>query len=567
MLLLTWHGTIMRLEKGSGRLSHARLVPRRDLAADLALDLPPGGLLAPLDGPGGMTLLPGQTPGTAHLVRDGKFLCVEYAGYPQFNRDKPGPWETLLPVPDATIALLRDLLSHAWVREDTGATIQPAEIALVSGPALQLPGLRVPLLTARPLADLAAPDTVTLPTPAGGLTLRRVPGSFTSHPELAITPQDPARVPDVPTEAAFRATSPARLTLDAPPELGIPPILGSLDDRDFLYRRGWHGLPPVSGRHQLNSQVVRERNKYVLLERRIEGMILDSGGVSNEYGYIGNLAGTTPEHFRLEGERYFLDHAALDAAPYLPGPHVVFYGGNYQNYYHWLIDAMVPLSLLAPYLPENATLLLPGSLAQFREKPIGKLDYIDVLDAFGFGGMKRVEMPGQIVRVEEVYWADRCFINQLPASALRTARDRALAGRPIPGGARRRLYIKRQGSRSVANTGLVEGIVSKHGCTPVLMESLTPREQIDLFRQAEFIVAPHGAALANLMFCQPGTTVLELSPDCEYRPFFNEICGKLGLTHAVLPCPTDDGGFNGRMTVNASRLHLMMNMLLSRRAA
>jgi hypothetical protein len=61
--------------------------------------------------------------------------------------------------------------------------------------------------------------------------------------------------------------------------------------------------------------------------------------------------------------------------------------------------------------------------------------------------------------------------------------------------------------------------------------------------------------------------VLELSPDCEYRPFFNEIAAKLGLSHAVLPCPTDDGTFNGRLTVDTSRLAGVIGLLQLRRAA
>jgi capsular polysaccharide biosynthesis protein len=181
--------------------------------------------------------------------------------------------------------------------------------------------------------------------------------------------------------------------------------------------------------------------------------------------------------------------------------------------------------------------------------------------------MKRVEMPGQICRVEEVYWPDRCTINQLPASALLAARDRALARRPAQAGPRTRIYVKRNGTRGIVNDAAIDGVLDKHQFVPVMMEDLTVTQQIDLFSQADMVVATHGAALANLIFCPPGTRVLELSPDCEYRPFFNEICGKLGLAHAIMPCPTDDGGFNGRLTVPPNRLGLLLSVLAARRAA
>jgi len=65
------------------------------------------------------------------------------------------------------------------------------------------------------------------------------------------------------------------------------------------------------------------------------------------------------------------------------------------------------------------------------------------------------------------------------------------------------------------------------------LEELTWAQQITAFRAAKIIVAPHGAGLANLVFCQSGTKVIELlhrsyvSPlywqlaalkDVDYRP-------------------------------------------------
>ena len=568
MLLLTWHGTILRLETSTGRLTHCRLVPRRESGADFTIVLPEtarsdSGLEAPLSGPDGMILAPGAEPGAAHLMRDSTYLTVSKTAHPVFGAASAGLEETLLLVGEDEVAVLRDLLTHDWARVDTGETVPRADIRLEAGPVLVAGASRFPLFQGRPVQ---AGDEIVLPgeTP---VTLRRVPGSARAVREVPFETRDPALIPDVAGEAAFRATCPARLTLTAPPEIGRPPILLDRADRDFVYRRGWRGWAPVSGRVQLNSQVLRARDMFVLLERHVEGMILDEAGVATEYGYVGAFDGTQPPHFGREGDRYFLDTALLDAAPRLDGRFAVFYGGVYQNYYHWLIDAMVPLSLMAPLLPDDVTLLLPGSLAQFREHPIGKLDYLEVLEAFGFGGLNRIEVPGQICRVEEVYWPDRCNMHQVPASAVRTARERVLARLPATGGERARIYVKRAGSRAVANEEAIEALMQRNGFTVYAMEDLTASAQIALFRNAELVVAGHGAAMANLMFCPEGTQVVELSPACEYRPFFNELCGKLGLGHAVLPCPTDHGGFFGQMTVDRKRLARLLNMVSARLAA
>ena len=37
-------------------------------------------------------------------------------------------------------------------------------------------------------------------------------------------------------------------------------------------------------------------------------------------------------------------------------------------------------------------------------------------------------------------------------------------------------------------------------------------EQIDIFSNAEKIIAPHGSNLANIIFCKPGTEIIEIAP-------------------------------------------------------
>jgi hypothetical protein len=560
MLLLTWFGTILRLEKRTCRLTHSRLVPHRDLAADFAVALPPEGLTGPLTGPDGITLHPGAAPGIAHLSRDGLYLFVSHRAYPSFTSTEIGQGETCLLVTEAAVAVLRDLLSHLWTDAATGAELPRP--ALDHGHILRVGAHALMLAEACPAHESADPGIVR----AGALTLRRVPDSRITVSEWPITPASPGRIPEVADDAAFRAATAARFTMPAPPETAIPPLILDEGSRDFLYRRARQGRAPECGRIQRNSQILRGRDKFVLLQRRVEGMILDGSGVLNEFGYIGNLDGTEPPHFGREGDRYFLDRRLLETAPVLRGPHAVFYGGNYQNYYHWLIDAILPLSMMAPYLPPEVTLLLPGTLDHFRAHPIGKLDYVEALEAFGFGSMARVEVPGQICRVEEIFWPDQCTIENQPATALRAARDRAITHAPEPAGDRTRIYVRRQGDRAIANEDALATLWRRNDIVPVMMEDLTVTQQIDLFRRAELVISPHGAALANILFCPAATAVLELSPDCEYRPFFNQMAAKLGLSHAVLPCPTDTGGFNGRLDVDSKRLQRLLNLLQARQA-
>jgi len=59
------------------------------------------------------------------------------------------------------------------------------------------------------------------------------------------------------------------------------------------------------------------------------------------------------------------------------------------------------------------------------------------------------------------------------------------------------------------------------------------KEQIEAFQSARVIVAPHGEALANLVFCQPGTLVIELFPSNLVRSVYCWLALRLGLRYCA----------------------------------
>ncbi len=75
-----------------------------------------------------------------------------------------------------------------------------------------------------------------------------------------------------------------------------------------------------------------------------------------------------------------------------------------------------------------------------------------------------------------------------------------------------RLYISRDKARRrrVTNETELWAQLSARGFVKIHLEELTWRQQINVFRGAKMIVAPHGAGLANLVFCHAGTKVVEL---------------------------------------------------------
>lgn len=77
-----------------------------------------------------------------------------------------------------------------------------------------------------------------------------------------------------------------------------------------------------------------------------------------------------------------------------------------------------------------------------------------------------------------------------------------------------RCEIKTSGSdrRSLPNFDDLVGSISHLSPTVVSLEGLSLEEQIVLFRTHDLIIAQHGAALANLVFCRQGTRIIEICP-------------------------------------------------------
>ncbi len=76
------------------------------------------------------------------------------------------------------------------------------------------------------------------------------------------------------------------------------------------------------------------------------------------------------------------------------------------------------------------------------------------------------------------------------------------------------IYVKRGNAtrRRVINEAEVIDLLERYGFQAVEMDNKTVKEQAEIFANAEAIVAPHGAALTNLLFEQSNTKVIEIFP-------------------------------------------------------
>jgi capsular polysaccharide biosynthesis protein len=93
-----------------------------------------------------------------------------------------------------------------------------------------------------------------------------------------------------------------------------------------------------------------------------------------------------------------------------------------------------------------------------------------------------------------------------------------------------RIYIVRRRARRLTNEDELLRRLGRHGFRPVELEGLTFPEQVELFHDAEAVVAAHGAGLTNLLFADRAL-VVEISPTPFVFPHYLMMSLSLGHHH------------------------------------
>jgi hypothetical protein len=554
MNLLSWHGTVLRADP-AGQWFHGVLWPVDDGLEDLDLALPESGLESSmlLDT---LVAAPSPVPGQINLSRDGLFLCASpNKTRLDFDRVREGPFERFLPVTPEMLARFRRLLA-CTVRIGDSSEQEFADTG--EDFVLRVGNRNFPLAGA---AQAGAEGLV-----LDGVTL--LPGAARPVPARVALRQRTLGLPTA-IDAGMFAKGPGKsLALGSSEELAFPPLTLSDADQIWMQHNPWSPEGQSWGRVTTKAAILRTQNAYVLMSRGQEGTVFDRTGLFTDFGHLTHIAVKGDGHLSRSAETVFVDEAALQDAPFLPGPHALFFGGTLTNYFHWLIEGLVPLRIMAPHLPPGTKLLLPERMIAMRHGPGGDLlpDHVGMLADWGFGGMPHAVVDAPVVRVEQIYWLWGGNLDMIAAGNLREARVCALQN-VSPATQLRRIYVRRPAGRSVHNAAELESFLAQAGFETVEMRGLSHTAQISLFDSATFVIGPHGAELSNLLFCRPGTRVIELSPAAQFRPFFAQISDKIGLAHAVLPCATIDGGFDGRMVVDIGRLAVLIEQIVAWNAA
>ena len=123
------------------------------------------------------------------------------------------------------------------------------------------------------------------------------------------------------------------------------------------------------------------------------------------------------------------------------------------------------------------------------------------------------------------------------------------------------LYVSRRKARKrrLVNEQALEDELSSVGFSIVHPEDTPFKDQIALFSKAQFIVAPHGAGLSNIVWADPPCRVLEIFPSDIFNDCYARLAVSLGLGYDYLVSEADDSS-SGRVRILDVLGRVSMNM-------
>lgn len=208
---------------------------------------------------------------------------------------------------------------------------------------------------------------------------------------------------------------------------------------------------------------------------------------------------------------------AEEPVQHLSGETVLLGSNAANNYYHWSLDILPKFHILdkAGYDVNSCERLLVKRFGTgFQKEMLNNLEIsLDCIyqgESFLFqcDSLVQVDLQNTLGLTSHPFIQGFLKTTNLPAE--------------IPSSNRRKIYIKRRDNlrRQVLNEQQVLDLLLQHDFEIHELEELSVADQAALFNSADIIIASHGAALANLVYCEEGSTVIELFGSHVYSHYY-----------------------------------------------
>jgi len=201
-----------------------------------------------------------------------------------------------------------------------------------------------------------------------------------------------------------------------------------------------------------------------------------------------------------------------------------------DNYFHWIIDSLPRLINLREHHP-NIPIVVLDSPKQF---------VIQTAEALGFNQFIKVNRK-QVLKIHKLVLPDEGAVpvGCIDPYSIKIVREELIKKLGIANiNPHRRIFVSRakQTFRKIANQNELDLILKIYNFETVFFEGLPISEQIKIMQEATIFLSVHGANMANLLFLNAGTPVIELQSNTLINPLYWRLSTALSLPYYVLPC-------------------------------
>ncbi|QMW06076.1 glycosyltransferase family 61 protein [Spirosoma foliorum] len=99
--------------------------------------------------------------------------------------------------------------------------------------------------------------------------------------------------------------------------------------------------------------------------------------------------------------------------------------------------------------------------------------------------------------------------------------------------AHNRIYISRSGRRRVVNEDALIELLKRYNFTIVDDRPRSVAEQVAIYKNASFIIGPHGASFTNIIWCESGTHLFELFTSTMVVDHFRYLSQLMGMQYSA----------------------------------
>ena len=234
---------------------------------------------------------------------------------------------------------------------------------------------------------------------------------------------------------------------------------------------------------------------------------------------------------------------------------------SWSNYGHWLGDTLPRLHLLEKSGIHYDKIVVPY-LTSYQREALGLL---------GIDRSKLIVNPTLHLQARRLVVPTFPGVYGLPPRwACDYLRQRLLPC-ARPSGKPRRILISRNkpgATRRLRNEDALYERLRHFGVERVFTEDLSFAAEVSLFNNAEIVIGPCGAGMVNLIFCQPGTSVIEI-----FNPRYVNVMNWMIANHAdlkyayslgngsALPMSAGDRGMYEDITANLQEVMRLFLLL------